>query len=152
MVKPRKVILSSATPMINSPNELPGRLNLILPEDNQMPEMDFKTVSLQTVEPYFRGLISYVRSLETGAVPVYQGEVIKKLPGRVTIQFERTLYVRKYERFEKRKTKLHARLSDCMKDEINVGDKIEIAETRPISKMIHFVVVKNITGGKEWKP
>ena len=71
---------------------------------------------------------------------MFQGEVSKKLPGRVTIQFERMLKLPKYERYEKRRTKVHARLPDCMNDEVDVGDLVEIAETRPISKMIHFVV------------
>ncbi|MCD4770813.1 30S ribosomal protein S17 [archaeon] len=74
----------------------------------------------------------------------FQGEVVKKLPGRVTIAFERMLKLPKYERYEKRRTKIHARLPDCMKDDVAVGDLIEIAETRPISKMIHFVVSKVI--------
>lgn len=73
---------------------------------------------------------------------VFQGKVVKKLPGRVTISFERMLKLPKYERYEKRKTKIHARLPDCMKNELSVGDLIEISETRPISKMIHFVVSK----------
>jgi len=79
----------------------------------------------------------------------FEGTVIKKLHGRVTIMFERSLLVRKYERFEKRKTKLHARLPDCMKNEINVGDYIEIAECRPLSKIIHAVVVKKIRSATE---
>jgi small subunit ribosomal protein S17 len=74
----------------------------------------------------------------------FEGEVIKKLPGRVTIEFERMLRVPKYERYEKRKTKIHARLPDCMKQEAEEGDLIQIGETRPISKMIHFVVTKVI--------
>ena len=73
---------------------------------------------------------------------VFEGAVIKKLHGRVTIQFERMLKLPKYERYEKRKTKIHARLPDCMKDDVAAGDLIQIAETRPISKMIHFVVSK----------
>ncbi|MDD5193831.1 MAG: 30S ribosomal protein S17 [Candidatus Nanoarchaeia archaeon] len=79
----------------------------------------------------------------------FQGKVIKKFPKRVVIEFDRTLYVQKYERYSKRKTKLHARLPDCLKDEINIGDFIEIAECRPISKIIHFIAIKKITGGKE---
>ena len=75
---------------------------------------------------------------------VFEGAVIRKLPGRVTIQFERMISLPKYERYEKRKTKIHARLPDCMKDEVGVGDLIQIAETRPISKMIHFVVSRVI--------
>jgi len=79
----------------------------------------------------------------------FEGIVIKKLPGRVTIQFERMLKIPKYERYEKRKTKIHARLPDCMGDDVAVGDLIQIAETRPISKMIHAVVSKVIQGKTE---
>jgi small subunit ribosomal protein S17 len=74
----------------------------------------------------------------------FEGAVIRKLHGRVTIQFERMLKLAKYERYEKRRTKIHARLPDCMKDDVAVGDLIQIAETRPISKTIHFVVSKVI--------
>ena len=74
----------------------------------------------------------------------FEGVVVKKLAGRVTIVFERMLRLPKYERYEKRRTKIHARLPDCMKDDVDVGDLIQIAETRPISKMIHFVVSKVI--------
>ena len=77
----------------------------------------------------------------------FKGFVKKKFPKRVVIEFERTVYVKKYERYAARKTKLHARLPDCMASEINIGDYIEIMECRPISKIIHFIVVKKITGG-----
>jgi small subunit ribosomal protein S17 len=80
----------------------------------------------------------------------FEGTVTKKLPGRVTIGFERMLKLPKYERYEKRRTKIHARLPDCMKDDVKVGDLILIAETRPISKMIHFVVSK-VVRAKEVK-
>ncbi len=74
----------------------------------------------------------------------FKGEVVKLLPGRVSIQFERMIKLHKYERYEKRKTKIHARLPECMKNSVVMGDLIEVAETRPISKMIHFVVSKII--------
>ena len=70
----------------------------------------------------------------------FKGKVIRKFPKRVVIEFERTIYIKKYERYAKRKTKLHARLPDCMSNDINLGDYIEIRECRPISKIIHFVV------------
>ncbi len=75
----------------------------------------------------------------------FKGAVIKKFPKRAVIEFDRTLYVKKYERYSKRKTKLHARLPDCMFDDINIGDYIEIKECRPISKIVHFIVVKKLT-------
>tara|TARA_Y100000310_G_C20472724_1_gene710874 strand:- start:557 stop:922 length:366 start_codon:yes stop_codon:yes gene_type:complete len=77
----------------------------------------------------------------------FKGEVIKKHPRRITIEFERTIYIRKFERYMKKKTKIHARLPDCLKEEINVGDYIEIGECRPLSKIIHFVVIKKIKEG-----
>ena len=77
----------------------------------------------------------------------FRGSVVKKLPGRVSIQFERMIKLPKYERYEKRKTKLHARLPKCMADKVNAGDLVQISETRPISKMIHFVVVEDSKSG-----
>ncbi|MAH06662.1 30S ribosomal protein S17 [Candidatus Pacearchaeota archaeon] len=78
----------------------------------------------------------------------FKGTVIKKFPKRVVIEFERTFYVKKYERYAKKKTKLHARLPDCMSKEIDIGDYIEIKECRPISKIIHFVVVDKVSKEK----
>jgi len=43
---------------------------------------------------------------------IFEGIVIKKFPKRVTISFERMIYVRKYERYAKSKTKIHARLPE----------------------------------------
>lgn len=79
----------------------------------------------------------------------FEGEVIAKLPGRVKIQFERFLYDRKYERFDKRRTKIHARLPDCLKEQIQLGDWIEIKECRPLSKIIHFYTTRKIRSKSE---
>jgi len=81
----------------------------------------------------------------------FEGTVIKKFPRRVVIQFERTVYVKKYERYAKSKTKLHARLPACMEDKINVGDYIQIKECRPLSKLINFVVIEKIKDKEEIK-
>jgi len=48
----------------------------------------------------------------------------------------------KYERYEKRRTKIHARLPDCISGDVEIGDLVLVGETRPVSKMIHFVVSK----------
>ncbi len=79
----------------------------------------------------------------------FKGKVIRKFPKRVCIEFERTIYIKKYERYAKRKTKLHARLPECMSHDIDIGDYIEIKECRPISKIVHFIVVKKIRGGEK---
>ena len=71
----------------------------------------------------------------------FKGNVIRKFPKRVVIEFQRTIFVKKYERYAMRKTRIHARLPECMFNEINLGDYIEVKETRPISKIINFVVI-----------
>ena len=80
---------------------------------------------------------------------VFEGKVIKKFPNRVTIEFERTIYVRKYERYARSRTKLHARLPKAMENEIKLGDLIRIQECRPLSKIIHFMVIKKIKDAEE---
>lgn len=77
----------------------------------------------------------------------FNGEVIRKFHKRVAIEFERTIYIRKYERYAKFKTKIHARLPVSMEKGINLGDYITIRECRPLSKIIHFVVIKKIKAG-----
>ena len=80
---------------------------------------------------------------------IFEGTVIKKLKGRVTIAFEHSFFIPKYERYEKRQTKIHARLPSCLDKEINVGDYIQIEECRTLSKIIHAVVTKKIRGATE---
>ena len=82
---------------------------------------------------------------------VFEGRVIKKFHKRVVIEFERMIYSRKYERYSKSKTKIHARLPICMEKEINVGDLIKIQECRPLSKIIHFVVIEKMKDKEEKK-
>jgi|SRR3989338_8535641 len=80
---------------------------------------------------------------------IFEGAVTKKFPKRVVIEFERTVYVRKYERYYKKKTKLHARLPDSIN--VEIGDYIRIQECRPLSKIIHFIVIGKIREAKEIK-
>ena len=75
---------------------------------------------------------------------VFQGIVVSKNTKRVAINLERMVYVKKYERYKKLRTKIHARLPDAMADEINLGDYIRVQECRPLSKIIHFMVVSKI--------
>ena len=74
----------------------------------------------------------------------FKGIVTSKHDKRVAIQFEKNLYVRKYERYARAKTKLHARLPRCMEKTVSIGDAVKIRECRPLSKIIHFVVIEKI--------
>ena len=73
---------------------------------------------------------------------IFEGTVTKKFPHRVVVEFEKSVYVQKYERYYKRKTRLHARIPEGL--EVNQGDLVQIRETRPLSKIIHFLVLKVI--------
>ena len=70
---------------------------------------------------------------------VFQGTVTAIFPRRLTIQFERTIYVKKYERYAKMRTKIHARLPACMQHVVHKGDLVLVQECRPLSKIIHHV-------------
>ena len=74
----------------------------------------------------------------------FEGVVTKKFAKRITIEFERMIYVRKYERYAKKKGKIHARLPDCMSNQINIGDFVRVRECRPLSKIIHFIFIEKI--------
>ncbi len=58
------------------------------------------------------------------------------------IQFERLVPLRKYERTEKRRSRLKAHAPACMS--LKKGDMVRIMETKPISKTKTFVVIEVI--------
>jgi small subunit ribosomal protein S17 len=79
----------------------------------------------------------------------FEGRVVRKFPKRLAIEFERMIYVKKYERYAKKKTRIHARLPICMEKDIQLGDLIKVQECRPLSKIIHFAVIKKIKDANE---
>jgi small subunit ribosomal protein S17 len=82
---------------------------------------------------------------------VFEGVITKKFSKRIVIEFERMIYVRKYERYARLKTKIHARLPENMEKEVNVGDLVRVQECRPLSKIIHFVVIQKVKDAAEVK-
>ncbi|HLD02902.1 MAG TPA: 30S ribosomal protein S17 [Candidatus Nanoarchaeia archaeon] len=57
-----------------------------------------------------------------------------------SIEFPRLHYVPKYERFEKRRTRIKAHVPPCMI--VAKGDHVRIMESRKISKTKSFVVIE----------
>jgi len=51
-------------------------------------------------------------------------------------------YLPKYERYERRHSRIPAHKPDCI--DVKVGDKVKIAECRPLSKTKHFVVIEKV--------
>lgn len=69
------------------------------------------------------------------------GTVVSDKPARtVVVQREYLKYIPKYERYEKRRSKLHAHNPDCIA--AKTGDRVYLAECRPLSKTKSFVVIQ----------
>ncbi|MHC1611090.1 MAG: 30S ribosomal protein S17 [Candidatus Methanospirareceae archaeon] len=80
-----------------------------------------------------------------GTLPVrgqiLEGEVVSdKAPKTVVVQRIYLKKIQKYERYEKRRSKIHAHNPPCIN--ARVGDVVKIAECRPLSKTKSFVVVE----------
>jgi small subunit ribosomal protein S17 len=58
----------------------------------------------------------------------------------VTVDKLRLFYLHKYERSEKRHTKVLAHNPPCIN--AKEGDEVRIMETRPLSKTKHFIVIE----------
>lgn len=75
---------------------------------------------------------------------IFEGKVVSdKAKKTVVVQWEYLLYVPKYERYERRKTRILAHNPPCI--DARKGDVVKIAECRPISKTKSFVVVEKLT-------
>ena len=81
----------------------------------------------------------------------FKGFVVSKHEKRIAIELDRMIYIKKYERYAKKKIKLHARLPTCMEKEVSVGDLVRIKECRPLSKIIHFAFLEKVNPSEEKK-
>jgi len=74
---------------------------------------------------------------------VLVGKVISTKPTRTAkIEFMRLFPIKKYERFEKRRTRLLVHNPDSIK--AKEGDTVKIMECRPISKTKNFVIIEKL--------
>ncbi|KXA99630.1 30S ribosomal protein S17 [candidate division MSBL1 archaeon SCGC-AAA261G05] len=68
------------------------------------------------------------------------GEVAsEKMDKTVVVEREFAQKIPKYERYERRTSRIHAHNPPCIN--ANVGDKVRIAECRRLSKLKSFVVI-----------
>ena len=63
-----------------------------------------------------------------------------KMHRTVTVEWDRRKFVKKYQRYEKRRSTVKAHNPDCIK--AKEGQKVMLMESRPISKTKNFVVVR----------
>ena len=74
------------------------------------------------------------------------GTVIStKMQRTAIVEWMRRYYLSKYERYEKRRSKVKAHNSDCIN--AKEGDLVRITECKPLSKTKNFVIVEVL--GKE---
>jgi len=66
--------------------------------------------------------------------------VSDRMARTVTVAWERRHYVPKYQRYERRYSKVKAH--NPPEIDAKTGEKVTIKETRPISKTKHFIVIK----------
>ena len=85
----------------------------------------------------YHGELSVRRKFLDGRV------VSAKMTKTVTVERDYLQYVKKYTRYEKRRSRIMAHSPPCL--EVHEGDRVKIAECRPISKEVAFVVVEKFT-------
>ncbi|OIO66329.1 30S ribosomal protein S17 [Candidatus Woesearchaeota archaeon CG1_02_57_44] len=69
----------------------------------------------------------------------FVGRVVSaKMQRTVTVEWDRSVYNRKYERYSQRRSRVHARNIVNAKE----GDKVRIRESRSLAKSVSFVVVE----------
>lgn len=84
----------------------------------------------------FHGVISVRRRL-------LEGEVVSaKMAKTVVVQRDYTHYIPKYLRYERRRGRISAHNPPCIS--AKEGDIVKIAECRPLSKTVSFVVVAKV--------
>jgi small subunit ribosomal protein S17 len=87
----------------------------------------------------FHGTLAVRGKTLTGTV------VSAKMSTTVTVERDYLQYMKKYMRYEKRKSRIMAHNPPCV--ETKEGAVVKIAECRPLSKNVSFVVVEK-TGGE----
>lgn len=74
---------------------------------------------------------------------VKEGRVVSlKARKTAVIEIPYLRRVPKYERFEKRRSKLHAHVPDCLATRVREGSGVRVEECRKLSKTKAFVVTK----------
>lgn len=82
----------------------------------------------------FHGTLSIRGKLLTGIV------TSAKAPKMIVVSREYPRPVQKYKRFQRSRSKVHAFLPSCI--DVKEGQEVRIAECRPLSKTVSFVVVE----------
>lgn len=76
---------------------------------------------------------------------VLEGVVVgAKMDKTVVVERDYLSYISKFMRYERRRSRIPSHNPPCI--DAREGDRVIIAETRPISKTVSFVVVEKLEG------
>ena len=73
--------------------------------------------------------------------------VSKKSRNTVILRRDYVQFIKKYQRYERRNSRLACHLPECMRYEINIGDLVRAGESRKISKTKAFIVLDKLASG-----
>lgn len=74
---------------------------------------------------------------------VLEGVVVSaKMDKTVVVERDYLSYIRKFMRYERRHSRIPSHNPPCI--DVKEGDRVIIAESRPISKTVSFVVVEKV--------
>lgn len=72
-----------------------------------------------------------------------------KMRKTAVIEFERLHFLKKYERYEKRRTKLKVHNPECVN--AKEGDVVNVLECKPLSKTKNFLIIQKLGVHKGFK-
>ena len=98
--------------------------------------MDTKKTDCNDSKCPFHGSLSLRGRQFTGTV------LSTKMRKTAVIEFERLYFLKKYERYEKRRTRLKVHNPMCIN--AKEGEIVEVMECRPLSKTKNFVIIKKV--------
>ncbi|MBW2998522.1 30S ribosomal protein S17 [Candidatus Woesearchaeota archaeon] len=90
----------------------------------------------------FHGTLNVKKKSFTGVV------VSAKMHNTVAVEWSRRVYIPKYERYLNKRTKILVHNPECI--DTKEGDIVKIFRTRPLSKLVNFVVVENLGSEKNF--
>lgn len=85
-----------------------------------------------------------------GSLPVriktIEGKIVSaKMKHTVVVQRDYVHYIKKYMRYERKRSRISAHNPPCIN--AKEGDTVRIAECRPLSKTVSFVVIDKLSKG-----
>ncbi|HLI46480.1 MAG TPA: 30S ribosomal protein S17 [Geobacterales bacterium] len=82
----------------------------------------------------FHGNLSVRGRLDSGVV------IKLKAMKTAVVEKEYLVFIRKYQRYERRRSKYHVHVPSCIK--VKEGDKVIFGECRPLAKTVSSVILK----------